>query len=99
MPEHTSFIHPDDRIIAEHRITSFFFALWLWTAQFTSLKAICLLIVVNTILRRKSMASARRKKFAKEISETEILTPHFSSISVAKHIKTYRSYLKNPYIP
>ena len=83
MPEHASFIHPDDRIVAEHRITSFFFALWLWTAQFTSLKAICLLIVVNTISRRKSISSAWQKKFAKEISKAEILTPHFSSISVA----------------
>lgn len=82
MPEHASFIHPDDRIVAEHRIASFFFALWLWTAQFTNLKAICLLIVVNTILRRKSMASARRQKFAKEISKAEILTSLFSSISV-----------------
>ena len=30
-----------------------------------------------------------QKKFAKEISETEILTPHFSSISVDKYIKLY----------
>ena len=45
------------------------------------------------------MASARRKKFAKEISETEILTPHFSSISVTKHIKIYQMYLKNQAIP
>ncbi|MDY5513683.1 MAG: hypothetical protein SPG32_02950 [Candidatus Ventricola sp.] len=58
-----------------------------------------MLIVVNTISRRKSISSAWQKKFAKEISKAEILTPHFSGISVAKHIKAYRSYLKNPSIP
>ena len=58
-----------------------------------------MLIVVNTISRRKSISSAWQKKFAKEISKAEILTLHFSSISVAKHIKTYQSRLENPAIP
>ena len=58
-----------------------------------------MLIVVNTISRRKSISSAWQKKFAKEISKAEILTLHFSSISVGKYIKLYQSYLKNPTIP